>query len=269
MANKPLILLTNDDGIHAPGMTALREAATAHQDLEVIVVAPLGERSGTGCGLSLVRELRVEEQRHADGTIWGYAVDGMPADCVKIAMGALGLRKPDLVLSGINSGYNVGNSIFYSGTCACAIEATFFGLRAMATSLSYKRGEVLDFAAAGLIVRALIPWLLTQTWQPRTFWNLNVPNGPMDSLGRIRSSHQGTSFFVDNFQKQREEEGVQVFRNVGNMLMLTPETEDCDDRVLERRDVSLSLLSIDLTVPMAKAAAEALESQWAALRAGK
>lgn len=257
------ILLTNDDGIDAPGMAALRSAVTGLAGVEVLVVAPLGERSGTGCGLSIVKEMSVEERRDPQsGALWGYALDGFPADCVKFAVTALDGYRPDLVLSGINRGYNVGNSIFYSGTVACAIEATFFGLRAMATSVGYRKGEPIDYAPAAARVRSLVPWLLEQSWTPRTFWNFNLPPIPESELKETRHARQGTSFYRDDFRLSREENGRRFYRNVGEILMQSPETDDCDDRLLYRGHPTLTLISIDMTVPMPAAARQSLEFEW-------
>lgn len=253
------ILLVNDDGIDAPGIQALRRELEPHCNLRV--VAPYGERSAAGCSLSLSHEIAVRE-RFEDGRRWGWSVNGTPADCVKFALTALDGYRPDLVLSGINRGQNVGNSIWYSGTVAAALEATMFGMRAMAVSLGAFRAEVLHFDSAARLVRGLIPWLLDQPWQQRTLWNLNVPNCPLAEIRGIRFAHQGTSFFVDNFAFSRSEEGVAYYRNVGEHLQLTPEPTNSDDLVLEAGSAALSLLNIDLTIEVPDVAARALEARW-------
>jgi 5'-nucleotidase len=262
-ARRAKILLTNDDGIDAPGMVAMR-AAMADSGHDVLVVAPAGERSATGCGLSIVKELRVAARRDESGAVWGYSVDGLPADCVKFAATSIGGWRPDLVLSGVNRGYNGGNSIFYSGTVGCAIEATFFGLRAMAVSLSYRKEQLptLRFEGAARIAAALVPWLLSQGWRPRSFWNLNVPNIPAEDMGPIRYAHQGTSFYRDDFRMDRDEGDTRIFRNMGETLVRTPDRSDSDDHVIDRGSPALTMLSIDLTVDLPPAAAESLEHEW-------
>lgn len=262
-ARRRRILLTNDDGIDAPGMTAMREALVNHPQYEVLVVAPFRERSGSGCGLSLTAEMRVEERRNPDGSIWGYAVDGLPADTVKFAVTALGGYRPDLVLSGINPGANVGNSVFYSGTVGCAIEAAFFGLRAMATSLWRRAGDDgIKFETGAFLAVEMIPWLLECTWSPRTFWNFNLPNTSLDEIKGTRFTHQGTSFYTDEFRMQREDGDAKIYRNVGKNLVQSPEAHDSDDRMMERGYASMTLLSTDMTVPVPRAAQEALEAGW-------
>ncbi|MDX2177583.1 MAG: 5'/3'-nucleotidase SurE [Candidatus Sumerlaeia bacterium] len=259
---KPRILLTNDDGIDAPGLLAIRDTLNATGLYEVLVCAPLRERSGSGCGLSVVKEMRVEARRGADGEVWGYAVDGLPADCVKFAVIGLGGYKPDLVLSGANPGSNIGNSVFYSGTVGCAIESAFFGLRAMAVSI-WRRGEPhWRFDTAAGLAAALVPWLLQQSWRRGTFWNLNLPNVALDELKGVHYARQGTAFYVDEFQLQREELDAKYYMNVGKTIIHTPEAPDSDDRVMERGYAALSLLRTDLTVDMPRAAQEALEAEW-------
>ncbi len=257
------ILLTNDDGIDAPGMKAMHDALDGHPEYEVLAVAPFRERSGSGCGLSLTQEMRVEPRRRADGSIWGWAVDGMPADCVKFAQTSVEGWQPDLVLSGINPGCNVGNSVFYSGTVGCAIEAAFFGLRAMATSI-WRRPEDarLEFESTAAIVVSLIPWLLGQTWTPRTFWNFNLPNVKPADMRGIRFARQGTSFFTDEFAVQRTEGEARIFRNVGKTLVQSKEAPDSDDLVMDEGYAVLSLLNTDLTIDIPRAAQEALEAVW-------
>ncbi len=253
------VLLTNDDGIDAKGLQTLRREIEPLCNL--LVVAPMSEKSGTGCSLTLHREMAVEE-RTENGRVWGYAVDGNPVDCVKFTLQALPYFKPDLVLSGINHGNNIGNSVWYSGTVAATLEATMFGLKAMAVSLSHKKDPPLKFATAARVVRGLLPWLLTQNWKPRTFWNLNVPNLAFEDVRGIRCTHQGTSFFVDDIRLTREENGRRFYTNVGAHLETSPEPENSDDLALEEKWASLSLLQMDMTVELPPVAREALESDW-------
>lgn len=258
---RPKILLTNDDGIDAPGIRALHAAIRGEYD--VLVVAPMYEKSGAGCSLSLSNEMEVRPRRD-DDVVWGHAVDGTPADCVKFAVTALADFQPDFVLSGINRGMNVGNSVFYSGTVAGAIEGTLFGFPAMACSLAmnFHKVETAHYDAAAQVVKALLPWLLKQRTEPRTLWNLNIPNRPLSKLGAIRFTSHGTSFFADEFARYREEENAVFYKNVGSKLMACARNEDADDRIVTAGDISLSLLRTDLTVDPGAAARAALEKEW-------
>lgn len=256
------LLLTNDDGIKAPGIQALHDELAPHY--EVLVVAPMSQRSGSGCAVSVDKEMAVEVCRDGNGRVWGYAVDGTPADCVKFAAKVVAEFRPDLVLSGINAGSNVGNSVFYSGTCAAAIEATMFGMRACAISLAvwHGRADTWHFPVAARLTASLVPWLLDQHWSPRTFWNLNVPNVPAEELRGVRCARQGTSFYVDDLEFKREADGHRIYSNVGKTVERSIEPLNADDVVLEGGHAALSLLSIDLNVPMPAAARAALEHAW-------
>ncbi|MDK2971750.1 MAG: 5/3-nucleotidase [Candidatus Sumerlaeota bacterium] len=255
------ILLTNDDGIDAEGLQTLRREIGGLCDL--LVVAPMSERSGSSCGLSVGSEIAVQQRTDAQGRVWGYAVDGTPADCVKFALKALNGYRPDLVLSGINRGSNYGNSVWYSGTVAGAMEATLLGRRAMAVSLAHEWDpKVLNFEAAARATRHLIPWLLAQTWESRTFWNMNAPNRPFEQYEGIRFTRQGTSFYVDNFRVSRSEGETDYYLNIGESLKESAEPAFADDAAVDAGAVSLSLLRMDLTVGLPRSAAEALEREW-------
>ena len=128
------ILLTNDDGIHAPGLWALYQALRPEHEVEV--VAPESEQSAVGHAISLLNPLRVKRV-NKNGSFFGWAVSGTPADCVKIAMAEVLPRRPDMVVSGINLGSNVGINVLYSGTVSAATEAAIMGLRSMAVSLEH------------------------------------------------------------------------------------------------------------------------------------
>lgn len=166
------ILVTNDDGYFSPGIIAL---AAALQPLgEVTVVAPQVETSAVGHALTLRRPLRLDEI--GDRV---FSVDGTPTDCVNIGINEVLGGKPDLVVSGINKGLNIGDDVTYSGTVAGALEAALLGHPAIAVSLQFTRGEW-DFGPAAAAAAALAASLLERPLPIRTFLNVNVP------LGRIR-----------------------------------------------------------------------------------
>src|SRR3954471_4728606 len=148
-----LILLTNDDGIRAPGLLAIYRELTALGEVQVF--APETVQSATGHGITLDAPL-LTDRVTVEGAFTGVAVDGRPADCVKVAIAKILPRVPDLVVSGMNSGANVGINVLYSGTVAAAIEAAFLGLPSIAVSL-YLRNEIpTDFARSAAISRDLI-----------------------------------------------------------------------------------------------------------------
>src|SRR5947209_1676454 len=152
-----LILLTNDDGIRAPGLVAMYHQLTSLGDVRV--VAPATVQSAAGHGVTLSSPILTSEVR-VEGAFTGIAVDGRPADCVKLAVSKLLPRPPDLVVSGINSGANVGINVIYSGTVAAAIEGAFLGLPAIALSLYLRDYNQSDYARAAIWGRQTIEQIL-------------------------------------------------------------------------------------------------------------
>jgi len=163
------ILVTNDDGYFSPGLDALADALRPLG--EVTVVAPQTEASAVGHALTLRRPLRLEKIRERV-----FAVDGTPTDCVNIGIDEVLTGPPDLVVSGINRGLNVGDDVTYSGTVAGALEGALLGYQAIAVSLQFTRGEW-DFRPAATIAATLAAALLEKPLPARTFLNINVPQG--------------------------------------------------------------------------------------------
>src|SRR3989338_5712100 len=172
------ILLTNDDGIYAKGIEVL--AGALRKIASVTVVAPDHERSAAGHTITLWDPLRVTEVDR-NGTFFGYAVDGTPADCVKIAVQRLMRRKPDLVVSGINLGPNTGANVIYSGTVSAALEGAVLGIPSMAVSLTTFRHP--RFAVAAQVARAICLKLPALHLPPQVVLNINVPNRPRGKSG--------------------------------------------------------------------------------------
>lgn len=179
------LLLTNDDGIDAPGLAALREAAGSLNPARVVIVAPAGPMSECGHRVTTGEAIRVE-RRGADE----IAVHGSPADCSRIALrgGVLPGFEPDWVLSGINRGGNLGVDVHYSGTVAAAREARILGVRSMAISHYLRRGLEVDWAAAARRAAAAMRELMEEMLEEGAFWNINLPhlekNAPDPDIGR-------------------------------------------------------------------------------------
>jgi 5'-nucleotidase len=176
------ILLTNDDGISAPGLQAARRALRELDDVEIDVIAPDSNRSATARSITTRSPLSVEEVEFGDGDR-GYATDGTPVDCVRFAeLGLVGGR-PDLIVSGINHGANLGDDITYSGTVAAALEGIVLGIPAVAFSqqsssggMGYVSGQF-DFTYAAAFAAQLIDRLRAETMPPATLINVNCPAG--------------------------------------------------------------------------------------------
>jgi 5'-nucleotidase len=175
MADKPRILITNDDGIHADGLAAL-EAAMAEIG-EVFVVAPESEMSGASHSLTLARPLRI---RQIDENHW--SIDGTPTDCVTLALNQIlaPFFKPDICVSGINPGANMGDDASYSGTVAGAMEATILGVPGLAFSLAVYRSH--DFTESSRIAKQVTEMVLAETLPDGILLNVNIPKGTPNGL---------------------------------------------------------------------------------------
>src|SRR5262245_8623872 len=188
------ILVTNDDGIHAPGLRALREELR-HLG-EVKVVAPAGEQSAVGHSVTLLTPLIVQEIN--DGTEFiGWAVEGRPADCVKLALLELLPDPPDLIVSGMNAGSNAGINVLYSGTCAAAIEGAFFHHTSIAVSLQYNRPQRMEFAKAAEYARSVITQILSRKPERGTLFNINIPSLEAGPVKGVRVVPQNISPYVE------------------------------------------------------------------------
>ena len=174
MTEKPLILLVNDDGIHAPGLTALRSALATIGDLWI--VAPHMERSANSHAITIHYPLFVETLGDQE-----FAVEGTPADCVKVAFHKILPRKPDWVVSGINRGANLGNDTLYSGTCAAALEGALYQTKTLAVSLN-NHSKTSEYSHAAELAKSILLDQKFQHFQGRTI-NLNVPeSGPIKGI---------------------------------------------------------------------------------------
>jgi 5'-nucleotidase len=239
-----LILLTNDDGIHAPGILAMYRQLTALG--EVHVVAPETVQSATGHGITLSTPMLTNRVRIHDD-FDGIAVDGRPADCVKLAVAKLLPRSPDLVVSGINSGANVGINVLYSGTVAAAIEAAFLGLRSIAVSLLL-RGEVpVDYAAAARLARGVIESILTAGLAAGQVASINLPALHAGQSPRgVKVCRQCTRPYVDAYEERKSPRGQKYYWN-SSVFTLGESESDTDVAHLRDGYITVTPLQFDLT----------------------
>ena len=245
------ILLSNDDGYDAPGLRALTDALRPLG--EIIVAAPTFEQSGKGHGLTLREPIAVSERKQPNGTTW-YSIEAPPATCVRLALESLLRRRPDVVISGINRGDNLGITVYHSGTVGAAREAAIVGLPAIAVSI---RGDAPEtYAAAASFVRTLVEQLRAkQALQPGLFLNVNVPVGP-NRGGRLtrlsvkprydrferQMSPMGRLFFWPAFEQLEDDaEGTDVWAFVRGFITVTPMTLDV---AVGETDVALRALDL-------------------------
>ncbi|MFK7969967.1 MAG: 5'/3'-nucleotidase SurE [Bacteroidia bacterium] len=194
----PHILISNDDGIHAPGILALIQVAREFG--EVTVVAPDSPQSGMGHAISVGKPLRLEKEELFEGQI-GYACSGTPADCVKLATGVLLKKAPDIVLSGINHGSNSSISSVYSGTLSAAREGAVQGIPAIGFSLCNFSHES-DMEPSKVIVRRVLEEALNRPLAPGHCLNVNIPHEPLENIKGIRVTRQAEGRWIEEFDER-------------------------------------------------------------------
>lgn len=238
------ILLTNDDGISAPGLVALyREMVSMG---EVSVVAPESVQSAAGHGITLNTPLLISRVTIPDG-FTGVAVDGRPADCVKLAVAHLVPRPPDLVVSGINSGANVGINVVYSGTVAAAIEAAFLGLPAIAVSLHLDRDGPNDYAQAARYARQTIQQIIAAGLLPGEVITVNLPALQSGQApAGVKIVRQCTRPWIDSYERRQDPRGRDYFWN-SSIFTLGPTEDDTDVAALRDGFITITPLQFDLT----------------------
>jgi len=242
MSKSLSILISNDDGIFSDGILALiKEIKTI---AEVMVVAPETQQSAVGHAITVHRPLRVREV-HRDGEFFGYAVDGTPADCVKLATRHLMPAKPDLVISGINHGSNTAISIIYSGTVSAATEGTILGIPSFAVSLTSFDSN-LDYSYAARFSKKLALHIIEHGLPNGTLLNVNVPPVPEDQIQGVVITRQGKSIWNDEFESRRDPGNRQYFWLKGELVELDNE-EDIDQRAILNNKVSITPIQFDLT----------------------
>jgi 5'-nucleotidase len=251
MATAMKVLLTNDDGIEAEGLQALRRALRELPEVELVVIAPDGNRSATARSITTRRPLWVEEVDFGDGTA-GHATDGTPVDCVRLAqLGLIDGFTPDLVVSGINHGLNLGDDITYSGTVAAAFEALLLGLPGIAVSqqssareLDFRLGRSFDFTHGAGFAARLVADLASVPLQPGTLLNVNVPGG---TPAGVEVTRLGKRIYEDVLELQDQAHpGRRLFRIYGDAGGLVDE-QGTDIAAVAAGRVAVTPIHFDLT----------------------
>jgi 5'-nucleotidase len=235
------ILLTNDDGIYAPGLEALEREL--QQLGNVTVVAPATEQSGVGHSITFLSPLICKEVYQGDRRR-GWAVEGSPADCVKIGIFEFCPQRPDLVVSGMNGGLNAGINVLYSGTVAAAIEGAFFGITSVAVSLEFEEHAEYDKAAA--IARRVVQQILRQKDDAPQLYNLNIPTAAIRQPGQVRIVPMSIHRYGEKFIKRQDPNGRTYYWAAPGPAP-RPTHDDTDLSALEQGFVTLSPLQYDMT----------------------
>jgi 5'-nucleotidase len=238
LASRPLILVTNDDGVHAPGLLLLFEAMK--EVGRPIIIAPERDNSGASHSLTLDRPLRVNKLQDDI-----YSIDGTPTDCVSIGITKILPEKPALVASGINPGGNLGDDISYSGTVSAAVEATMLEVPSLAISLA---GEApYRFEGAAAFAGRLAAMILGNGLPRDTMLNVNVPNLPASEIVGVRFTRQGRRVYEDAIQEIRDPRNRKHYWIGGGIPSWDkgPDTDAC--AVFIDRCISITPIHLDVT----------------------
>ena len=250
------VLLTNDDGIQAKGLHELRRALIRVPGLDLAVIAPDSNRSASARSITTRQPLWVEEVEFGDGTS-GFATDGTPVDCVRFAtLGLIG-EPPDLIVSGINHGSNLGDDITYSGTVAAALEGVVLGLPAIAVSqqskkreMDFRLGREFDFTAAATFTARVVAGLPERPLAKGTLLNINCPAVPLEELAGARVTRMGKRIYRDRLELTPGEDpdgrGRKRYRIYGDDPSYHSE-DGTDFAAIDADTISVTPLHFDLT----------------------
>lgn len=235
------VLISNDDGIYARGLACLVESLKGIG--EIFVVAPDRERSATGHSITVHRPLRVRKLTIPGIDIQGWAVDGTPSDCVKLAVEDLLPQPPEIILSGINQGPNLGTDVLYSGTVSAAIEGFISGYASVAVSLasfSYR-----NFSCAGSFVNRFVTSLFEAGLPGQLLLNINIP--AVDEPKGIEITRLGSRRYVNIFDKRTDPRGRIYYWMGGEPLESEENIDGTDVKAIENKYISITPLHLDLT----------------------
>jgi 5'-nucleotidase len=235
------ILVTNDDGITSPGLHALHLALAGLG--EVTIVAPDAEQSAVGHAITTMTPLRIKKVTLADGTV-GHAVNGTPADAVRLAILTICESPPDLVVSGINLGPNTATNVIYSGTVSAATEARILRVPSIAVSLATFKDPIWDTPAK--YARDLAAEVIAHGLPDKVLLNINVPNLPLDKVKGIRVTRQGNSGYNERYEMRSDPREVPYYWQAGTYQMSDVDDET-DALAVDQGYVSVTPVSFDLT----------------------
>ncbi len=237
----PLILITNDDGIHAPGLKHLVECARAFGD--VIVVAPDTPQSGKSSAITVESPLFITEHPGMEGAKV-YSVSGTPVDCVKLGLHAIAPRNPDLLLSGINHGSNSGVSVIYSGTMGAVLEGCVVGIPSIGFSLLHHSLKA-DFSLSTMFVKEIIAKAFHTPLPQGVCLNVNIP-AKVVPLG-VRTCRAATGYWTEEYREYATPSGSPFYWLTGRFVNTEPQATDTDEYWLDRNYISVVPVTPDLT----------------------
>lgn len=240
--NKPFILVTNDDGITAPGILFLSQIAREYGD--VAVIAPDKPQSGSAHAITIHTTLRIQPS-HIHHTTIEFSTNGTPVDCVKLAVNKILPQKPDLILSGINHGSNSSINVIYSGTMSAAIEGYLEGISSVGFSLCNYSIEA-NFFHSEKYIRQIIEWMLTKN-DELICLNVNIPYLHADEIRGIKVCRQAKGNWIEEFEERLDPHQRPYYWMTGKFTNFEPQAEDTDEWALANGYISIVPIQVDLT----------------------
>ncbi len=242
MKKKPLILITNDDGISARGIAALVEAASGLGQL--VIIAPDKPQSGMGHAITVNHPLRLQKSQLFPD-FEAYFCTGTPVDCVKLGIYEVLKRKPDLLLSGINHGANTSTNVLYSGTMSAAVEGAIENIPSIGFSLNNHDFDA-DFEGSKAVVRKLVSHVLQEKMPSNICYNVNIPDCPANELKGIKIARGARAFWEDRFDRRKDQFGRDYYWLTGNFEN-QDDGHDTDLRAISEGYASLVPIHYDMT----------------------
>jgi 5'-nucleotidase len=236
------ILLTNDDGIGAPGIQALWQELA--EIAEITVVAPDGERSATSQAITVHHPIRVDQFHIDQPQVCGWRISGTPTDCVKIAVESLLLERPDAVVSGINQGSNLGTDVLYSGTVSAAMEGALHGIPAIAVSLD--SCQSFNFKPAAHFTAKLVQTLMQRPLPMNTLLNVNLPAVSQEELTGVAITKLGIREYENTFDRRQDPRG-RIYYWMGGSVIDNENSPDSDIVAVKAGKISVTPIHFDLT----------------------
>jgi 5'-nucleotidase len=239
--NKPVFLVTNDDGINAKGIAALVEVVKEFG--KVIVISANQSFSGMSHAITVKVPLRIKDLG-VKNDVHYYQTNGTPVDCIKLALHFLLDNMPDFIVSGINHGANSSSSVHYSGTMGAAREGCLNGIKSMGFSLlSYSPDA--DFSESKRVVKSVIAEVIKKSMKPDTYLNVNIPDSK--KLDGIKHCRQGKGKWIEEFIEREDQRGQKYYWLTGHFKNLEPEAQDTDEYFLENNYATVVPCTIDVT----------------------
>jgi 5'-nucleotidase len=243
MRQEPLILVTNDDGVYAPGIKFLAEVASGFG--KVVVVAPDKPQSGMGHAITINSTLRIEKTNYHHLPV-EYSCSGTPVDCVKMAINNILKQKPDLVLSGINHGSNSSINVIYSGTMSAAVEGALEGASSIGFSLCDYSIEA-DFTQAGKFIKQIISNSLKNKMPQGVCLNVNIPKLKTEDIKGIKIGRQAKANWIERFDERKDPSGKNYYWLTGEFVNFEPAATDTDEWALANGYISVVPIQADMT----------------------